>query len=85
MMLETAINSGDYWPNGYMNCVRMAYEALCNQWGFARPKSLPVEYVVTLHMGIQQLYRALLDGLQSLCGNKRSRFSSLIRRYFGTT
>jgi hypothetical protein len=75
MMLETDIKGGDYWPNSYIHRVRMAYESLCRQWGFTRPKSLPVEYAVTLHMGIQQLYRTFLDGLQNLAWEqKRSLF-----------
>src|SRR6185312_14009976 len=40
MMLETAIKGGDYWPNSYMHRVGMAYENLCHQWSYARPKSL---------------------------------------------
>jgi hypothetical protein len=75
MMLETAIKGGDYWPNSYMNRVRMAYESLCHQWNFTRPKPLPVEYAVTLHFGIQRLYKLLLDGLSSLeWERKRSLF-----------
>ncbi len=74
-MLETAIKSGDYWPNSYMHRVRMAYESLCHQWNFTRPKPLPVEYAVTLHFGIQRLYKLLLDGLSSLQSErKRSLF-----------
>ena len=75
MMLETAIKGGDYWPNHYMQSVRSAYVSLCRQRGYTRPKSLPVEYAVTLHMGIRQLYRILLNGLQSLAWErKRSLF-----------
>ena len=75
MMLETAIKHGDYWPNSYMHRVRSAYESLCHQWGFTRPKPLSVEYAVTLHMGIQRLYKLLLDGLTSLeWERKRSLF-----------
>ena len=66
MILETAIEGGDYWPNSYMHRVRMAYESLCHQWGFTRPKPLPVEYAVTLQLGIRQLYQLLLDGLSGL-------------------
>ena len=71
MMLETAIKGGDYWPNHYMHTIGSAYEKLCRQWGFSRPKSLPVEYAVTLHIGIRQLYKTLLDGLQSLAWEQK--------------
>ena len=71
MMLETAIRGGDYWPNSYMHRVRMAYESLCRQWGYTRPKSLPVEYAVTLHMGIRQLYKTLFDGMQNLSWERK--------------
>jgi hypothetical protein len=64
MMLETSIKADDYWPNSYMNRVRMAYESLCHQWNCTRPK--PLEYARTLHWGIRQLYKLLLEHLSSL-------------------
>ena len=66
MILETAIKEGDYWPNSYMHRVQMAYESLCLEWRFTRPRPLPAEYTITLHMGIRRLYKLLLDGLSGL-------------------
>lgn len=66
IILETAIRSDDYWPNRYIYHVQSAYEKICSQWRFTRPKSLTVDYAVTLSIGIQKLYRLLLDGLSNL-------------------
>ena len=71
MIVETAIENGDYWPQRYVHSVRAAYEGLCRQWSYMRPRDLPIEYAVALHMGIQDLYKTLNTGLRQLAGEQR--------------
>jgi hypothetical protein len=66
MMLETAIKGGSYWGERYIYSVEGVYENLSRQWSYTRPRSLPVEYAVTLHMGIAELYNMLRSALNDL-------------------
>jgi hypothetical protein len=66
MMLKTAIDHGDYWPQKYMFSLESAYESLCRHCALARTRSVRPEFAMHLHMGVNTLTRTLFEGLASL-------------------
>jgi hypothetical protein len=71
LMLDTAIKGGSYWGQRYIYGVQGVYENLFRHWSYTRPNPLPVEYAVTLHMGIADLYKMMRDALRQMKSERR--------------
>lgn len=72
MILETAIEAQDYWPQGYMHGVEKVYENLFHQLSFKRYEGLSITFQIKLHRGVADLYKLTTSGLKSLEQNGRS-------------
>lgn len=64
MMLETALEHHGYWGVDYMYDVKSAYKAVLNHAMYSKEKPTS-EYSVSLTMAIQNLYRILMEDLET--------------------
>jgi hypothetical protein len=71
LMLESAIRNRDYWEHSYMYGVESAYESLFQQLSYRRYKGTPSDFLVSVHMGVVDLYKSTLKGLESLEPERR--------------
>jgi hypothetical protein len=65
MMLETAIEHKDFWPQGYMHHAESVYERVCRRI-LHRTNGREIDTAISLQFGITALIRTLNEALESL-------------------
>jgi len=71
LMFTTAIKGGSYWGEHYIYGVQDAYEHVIRNSSYANQNPLSVEFRVTLHLGIRELYKMMGNALDRLSPDRR--------------